>query len=152
MNALACTVPGLRTLFGSFHHFSPTYARAILQDAVNTNQGIVVVEMTGRSIGLIVVILVVTVAIALLAAPFLRPFSLRRLVFTYLIPVVPFVLCVDGFVSCLRTYSVPECKALIRSVKNAHRFHWTVSTRTIGLPFVYMTSIVGVPAAEASRD
>ncbi len=40
---------GFRTIFTSFHHFSPPRARAILQNAVDDGQNIGIFEMTKRS-------------------------------------------------------------------------------------------------------
>ena len=36
-----------------------------------------------------------------------------RLVWSYLVPLVPLTVLIDGMVSCLRTYSPPELRALI---------------------------------------
>jgi hypothetical protein len=148
VNALACTEPGFRTLFGSFHHFRPKEARALLADAVRGGHGIAVVEMTSRTLGQMLFITAATVVFALLAALFLRPFSLRRFVCTWVVPIVPLVLCLDGLVSCLRTYSTDECRALIASVPDAARFEWTVGTRALGLPWVHMAYLVGVPRSK----
>ena len=150
VDALACTLSGFRTLFGSFHHFRPAEARAILQDAVETGNGIGVFEFTARTPGMIAFIVVATIVISLVAAPFMRPFSLRRLFYTYIIPVIPFVLCLDGFVSCLRTYSTDETVALIRSLDHAESFRWTVGSRQIVLPWVHLRYIVGVPVTTAA--
>jgi len=150
VNALACKVPGFRTLFGSFHHFDKRNARSLLQDAVHNNQGIAVFEFSGRSLGFILTLLFLTVALALIATPFLRPFSWRRLFYTYIVPVVPAILVIDGFTSCLRTYSVDEAKELIRSLKGADRFEWEVVNRNLLTPFTYLTYIVGVPVAPSA--
>ena len=97
------------------------------------------------SVGAIAVILALTIIFAVLTAPFLRPFSLGRLFFTLVVPIVPLFLTTDGFVSCLRTYSVPELKALINRLDNAAALEWHIGTRAILLPFLKLTYVVGVP-------
>jgi hypothetical protein len=44
--------------------------------------------------------------------PFIRPFTWRRLLWTYVVPVVPLVAMWDGLVSNLRTYSPVELSTL----------------------------------------
>jgi len=99
---------GVRTIFGSFHHFSPEQARAILQNACRDRQPIAVYEMTSRSIrGLLSMAANVGFG-TLLFTPLLRPFSWRRLLFTYVVPLVPLAMLFDGIVSVFRTYTEDE--------------------------------------------
>jgi hypothetical protein len=103
---------GLRTMFTSFHHFSPDDARAILQDAVDAGESIGIFEITRRAPSTIGVIFVGTLLL-LLHIPRIRPFRWSRLLWTYLIPIIPFVLLFDGVVSCLRTYRPQELRAIV---------------------------------------
>src|SRR5580704_12126879 len=102
---------GFRTFFSSFHHFQPPEARAILQDAVAHWQGIGIFEAPGRHALTILLVLLIPVA-DLLVAPSVRPFRWLRLVWTYLIPVIPLVLLVDGILSCLRVYPPEKLKQM----------------------------------------
>lgn len=106
---------GFRTLFSSFHHFRPEQARAILADAVAAGRGIAIVEGTKRSLSLIVLALILPLFV-LLATPFIRPFRLSRLFFTYLVPLLPLLIWFDGVVSSLRTYSPDELRALVAGI------------------------------------
>ena len=112
---LPATVTGLRTLFTAFHHFPPHQARAILQDAVNAGQGIAIFEQTART-PLAVLFMVLLPWLALIAVPMSRPWRLSRLFWTFIIPVIPLVLWVDGIVSCLRTYSAAELAQLVAAL------------------------------------
>jgi hypothetical protein len=89
---------GFRTVFSAFHHFRPEEARAVLADAVRTRQGIAVFEGTHRSVLALLAILPVPLMV-LLVTPFIRPFRWSRLLWTYLIPVMPLVTLFDGLVS-----------------------------------------------------
>src|SRR4051812_13783140 len=99
------TLTGFRTIFSAFHHFRPEQARALLADAMHKRQGIAVVEGTHNSVLALLLMLFVPLMV-LLMTPFIRPFRWSRLFWTYLIPVMPFIVLFDGLVSCLRTYNV----------------------------------------------
>jgi len=74
--------------------------------------------------------------------PFIRPFRWSRLLWTYVPPVLPFVGLFDGVVSCLRTYSPPELRELLRGLDT---YDWQVGeTRSRWSPLA-VTYLVGVP-------
>ncbi|MBF9238337.1 class I SAM-dependent methyltransferase [Hymenobacter sp. BT683] len=126
VNALAVPAHllGFRTLFSAFHHFPPDAAKAMLQDAVRAGTGIGVFEGAGKHwVELLLAWTVLPVA-QLLLTPFFRPFRLSRLVFTYLIPIIPLCTIWDGSVSLLRMYSTDELLALAHSADPAGRFEW----------------------------
>lgn len=144
---------GFRTLFTAFHHFPPQDARRILQDAVDQGQGIGVFEQTART-PLALLIMLVLPWLALLAAPFVRPFRLDRLFWTYLIPLIPFVLCFDGIVSCLRTYTLAEMRALTASLRppasGAH-YRWEIGTVPSPLSPIGVRYLLGYPMQDSER-
>src|SRR5262245_54392038 len=102
-------LPGFRTMFSAFHHFRPEQASAVLADAVRMRQGIGVFEGTQRRPLALLLMLLVPLAV-LITTPFIRPFRWSRLLWTYLIPIVPIVALFDALVSCLRTYSIEELR------------------------------------------
>ena len=138
---------GLRTLFTAFHHFTPADAMLILHDAVARRQGIAVFEQTQRSWGGIALMLVLA-PIVMLAAPFMRPFRWSRLFWTYVLPVLPLVLCVDGIVSCLRTYTVDELRAMARAVDPADAYVWEAGRLPSPLSPLGVTYLMGYPRPE----
>ena len=78
---------GARTLFNAFHHFEPRDALAILRDAATRGEPIAVFEIVDRTLPRLLLVLL-TPLLVLAATPFIRPISWRRLVWTYLIPLV----------------------------------------------------------------
>ena len=78
---------GFRTLFTSFHHFAPDSARLVLSDAVNSGQGIGIFEYTERSWWIWGIPILLIPLFVWISTPFIRPFSWRRLLWTYLLPV-----------------------------------------------------------------
>ena len=114
---------GLRTQFLSLHHFRPDDAQQILQNAISSNSSIAIFEAQERSVPSIVAMLFSPISV-LLTTPFIRPFKLGRIVFTYLIPIVPLFVLWDGIVSSLRTYSVKEMNELIAKLDGKENYDW----------------------------
>ncbi len=116
---------GLRTQFLSLHHFKPEDAQKILQNAVDSNSSIAIFEGQERSFPSIVAMIFSPISV-LITTPFIRPFKIGRIIFTYLIPIVPVLVLWDGVVSSLRTYSVDEMNELIYKLDNTASFNWEV--------------------------
>jgi hypothetical protein len=134
---------GFRTIFTSFHHFPPDEARKIIQNTIDARQGIGIFEITRRTALAIVLVILWSLAPFVLT-PFVRPFRWSRLVFTYLVPAIPFVLLFDGIVSCLRTYRPGELRELVGKLgANGYEWHAGESRESIlRLPITYL---IGYP-------
>ena len=116
---------GLRTMFLSLHHFKSEDARLILQNAVDSKNGIAIFEAQERSIPSLIAMFFSPITV-LFTTPFIRPFKFGRILFTYLIPIVPLFVWWDGLVSSLRTYSVKEMQQLVDSIENKDSFDWEI--------------------------
>ncbi len=116
---------GLRTQFLSLHHFNPVDAKQILQNAVDSNRSIAVFEAQERSAPSLLAMFFSPLTV-LFVTPFIRPFKLGRIIFTYFIPLVPLFVWWDGIVSSLRTYSVEEMNALVAEVNNNKSYEWDI--------------------------
>jgi hypothetical protein len=139
-----CELKGLRTMFTSFHHFSPEEARAILQDAVDASEGIGIFETTRRSpstIGL----MFAWVLMLFVCTPWIRPSRWSRLLWTYLVPIVPLVLLFDGVVSCLRTYRPQELREIVEKL-TAAEYQWESGEHSTARD-VPITYLIGYPRA-----
>ncbi|MEL7118180.1 MAG: hypothetical protein AAFO07_02030 [Bacteroidota bacterium] len=119
---------GFRTQFLSLHHFKPKDAQKILQNAVDANTGIAIFEVQDRTLPSFIGMILSPLNV-LLTTPFIKPFKLGRIFFTYLFPIIPIVVLWDGIVSCLRTYSVPEMKDLVDKVANKEQFDWKIDIK-----------------------
>ena len=139
---------GFRTIFSAFHHFRPEQACAVLADAVRQRQGIAVFEGTQRSVPALLLMLLVPLMV-LLMTPFLRPFRWSRLLWTYLIPLMPLIVLFDGLVSCLRTYSVAELCDLTARL-DANDYHWEIGAVKSTSGPIPITYLIGVPNEEAA--
>ena len=117
---------GLRTQFLSLHHFKPKDAKLILQNAIDTDSSIAIFEAQERSVPSILAMLFSPISV-LLVTPFIRPFKFGRIIFTYLIPVVPLFVLWDGIVSSLRTYSVSEMNGLVENLNGTEKYEWEIN-------------------------
>ncbi|GAA4375856.1 class I SAM-dependent methyltransferase [Hymenobacter koreensis] len=117
-------LPGFRAVFSAFHHFRPAMAEALLRDAVLAGRGVGVFEGAGKHwLELLLACTVMPVAL-LLITPFIRPFRLSRLVFTYLLPLIPLFTIWDGMISILRMYPPDTLLALARRADPEERYVW----------------------------
>jgi hypothetical protein len=136
---------GFRTIFSSFHHFGPAAAREILHDAVRGGEGIGIFELAQRGVKTMLV-LCFTPLLVLVLTPRIRPFRWSRLVWTYLIPVVPFVIWFDGMVSCLRAYGLNELREMVNKLPkpaSKQNYHWQLGEERTG--FLPVTYLIGYP-------
>lgn len=131
---------GLRTQFLSLHHFRPADAKAILQNAVNNGQPIAIFEGQQRNVASIISILFSPLFLFLFT-PFIRPFKLTRILFTYILPVLPLVILWDGIISVLRTYTKPELDAIIASLNNSDSFNWETGIAKGKAPIPYLLGL-----------
>jgi len=132
---------GFRTMFTSFHHFSPEDARKVLQDAVNAGEGIGIFEITSRTRAAIFRVFA-WVILLFLGTPWARPFRWTRLVWTYLIPIIPLVLIFDGIVSCLRTYRSDELREIVNRVPT---YRWEIAEVAGSGWGPRITCLIGLP-------
>ncbi|TGE19329.1 class I SAM-dependent methyltransferase [Hymenobacter elongatus] len=126
VDALAVPVglAGFRTVFSAFHHFPPAAAEALLADAVRQGAGIGVFEGAGKHWHEMLLAWTILPVAQLLITPLIRPFRLSRLLFTYVLPLIPLFTIWDGTVSILRMYPPDQLLALARLADPEHRFQW----------------------------
>jgi hypothetical protein len=134
---------GFRTMFSSFHHFPPAQARAILQNAVDARQGIGIFEITSRNASAIGMMFLWFLT-PFTFTPFIRPFRWSRLLYTYVLPIIPLVLLFDGLVSCLRTYRARELQELIEDLA-APGYRWEIGEQSGRLVGMTITYLIGYP-------
>jgi hypothetical protein len=141
---------GFRTVFSAFHHFNPAEARGLLQDSARRGEGIAIFEAPSRHIFTLLSLLFIPM-VDWAFAPFRRPFRWSRLFWTYVIPVVPFVLFADGLSSCLRTYSLKALRDLTEGL-STDNYKWEIGEDGGGaLPF-QITYVIGWPQNPAVGD
>lgn len=100
----------------AFHHFDDPLATDILRNTVETSQGFAIFELQDRSFSSAITHLMFGIGI-LFSVPYYawKWRSPATLFFTWIIPILPFVLVFDGYMSSLRTRTPDEVEALLRS-------------------------------------
>ena len=137
---------GFRTLFSGFHHFKPKKAIAVLKNAVDARKGIGIFDGGNRSLGMIMLILIVHPILLYLCTPFFRPFRFSRLIFTYLIPIIPFCTVWDGIFSISRLYKPGEMLQMAKDIDSGHYTWISGKVRNdFGMSIAYL---VGYPIIE----
>jgi len=141
---------GLRTMFTSFHHFRSDEARAILQNAVDAGESIAIFESPRRS-PLTIALVFPLVLLLFVCTPWIRPFRWSRLLWTYVVPMIPVALLFDGVVSCLRAYRPQELKEMVAKLTSGEcqrQYEWQIGERAGAIPGAPITYLIGYPVGD----
>jgi hypothetical protein len=145
--AVPSEIKGFRTMFTSFHHFPRKEALAILQSSIDAGQSIGIFEITRRSL-LTIALMYLWALTPFLFTPFIRPFRWSGLFWTYVVPVIPFVLLFDGVVSCLRTYRPSELWEMTEEL-SGNDYQWETGEHPGALSRVPITYLIGHPRTQS---
>src|SRR5206468_3958278 len=108
-------------------HFEEEQAKRLLQNATERQEGVGVFEVPQRN--LLTVCSTVFMGIgSLIFAPFSAKTSAGFLFWTYVIPILPLVLWLDGLLSCLRAYTAAEMLEIAEASSADYR--WEAGTLT----------------------
>jgi hypothetical protein len=132
---------GLRIMFNAFHHFPPESACLVLENAVQAQQPIGIFEFVERSLPMLISFLFTPIFV-IFATPFIKPFRLKRLAWTYLIPLVPLTCWWDGLISACRAYTVTEMLAMTQGFVG---YDWIADRVGIQGTTAHLTHLVGIP-------
>ena len=133
---------GFRTLFNSFHHFRRPQARKILSDAYHARQPIGIFEIPNRTAVGIAFSFIASFVGVFVLAPKMQP-KVAWWIITYLVPVIPFVVAWDGWVSHLRAYTPEELLQLTSGFSDAYR--WETRKLELQDGAFTITCLLGVP-------
>ncbi|CAD6449140.1 0d52555a-b56d-42bc-a31a-1772494bb005 [Sclerotinia trifoliorum] len=128
----------------AFHHFDDGLGSKILKNTVETADGFGIFELQERTLSSLITMFAMGIMI-LGITPFYFWRSPGHLFFTYIIPIIPFVLVFDGIISSLRTRSAEEVEALMRG-SGVDTQEWKVSSgrERHTWPTGYMTWVMGI--------
>ncbi|KAF3761574.1 hypothetical protein M406DRAFT_295243 [Cryphonectria parasitica EP155] len=105
-----------RTFHLAFHHFPDPLARAILRDTLQTSSGLAIFELQDRTLRSFLSVLLLGLGVLAFAPVFAwRWRSPGTLFWSWVVPVLPFVLVWDGWMSSVRTRTLEEVEELMRS-------------------------------------
>ena len=111
--------------------------------AVQAWQPIGIFEIPERSLVMMIPFLFTPLYVAI-ATPFIRPFHWNRLLWTYLIPLIPLTCWWDGLVSQWRAYTVEDLLELTQSLQV---YDWMACRVPIKGLVGHVTYLSGIPRA-----
>jgi len=116
---------GLRTMICSFHHMRPKVAKQILRNAQDSNQPILIYEISDNKhpIWLTLISMPLTFIMCLFITLKVRPMTWQQIVFTYFIPIIPICFAWDGAISNARTYTLKDLSLLLKDLQS-EQYHW----------------------------
>ena len=129
-------------MFSAVHHFSPETIKSFLKNSSENNAPIALFDGGDRNLLVILGIILFHPIAFLLCTPFFRPFRWSRLLFTYIIPLIPLTTIWDGCISILRLY---KPKALLQMAEEAAPgYNWKAGKvkNRLGMNVAY---IIGIP-------
>jgi len=141
-------IKGFRTIFSGFHHFDEKAARAVLKDAINSNEGIAIFDGGDKNLKMILAILIGHPLVFLFCTPFFKPFRLSRFVFTYLLPIIPLCTIWGGIVSVMRLYKPSELLELAKEVGPDYTWKSGKLKNRFGIRIAYL---IGYPEAPLQK-
>ena len=131
---------GVYLFLNSFHQLNVKQAKEILSQIVNSKNPVIIVEGNNDSLWQVVGMTVFVPLTTLLTAPFVKPFRLTRLLFTYIIPVLPLIITIDGCIALLKLYNPKDLLELTSSI-NAPKYEWKAGKNDNGRggKIIYLT-------------
>lgn len=110
---------GILTMVGSFHHMKPELARKILVEAQKKRQPICIMEINKKfPIILWWLFIPLSIILCLFITPLVKPLTVKQIIFTYLIPIIPICFAWDAVITSGRIYRMDDLDILLKGFKN----------------------------------
>lgn len=122
-DAFEANETGLYVSVNSFHQFDEEKAGSILRKVASKRQPIVILEGNNDSLWQVFGMTVIVPLTVILTAPFVKPFRVERLIFTYLVPILPIVTFLDGFLALFKLYAPVDLDELTAAI-NIENYYW----------------------------
>lgn len=139
------SIKGFRTIFSGIHHFDDEATKAVLQNAVESGRGIGIFDGGDKNVFTMLGILIFHPIAFFLFTPFFRPFRFSRIIYTYILPLIPLCTVWDGIVSIMRLYEPKDLLEIAKSVNN-DSYYWEAG-KLRNKYFMNVTYLVGYPKA-----
>lgn len=119
------------TMFNAFHHFDDQEKIKIAEKIKDANAQAYFVEILEPSFFFIIKVLFATTIGTILLSPFIKPFSFKRLFFTYIIPINIINISYDGIISVLKSRSLNQYQKLFHNDKQVEVLRIKKDIRTL---------------------
>ena len=127
----------------AFHHFDEPDARRILQNTLETSSGFGIFELQDRTFEGLFTCLMLGPSLWL-GSWYWFWGDWTHLFWTYVIPVVPFVVVFDGLISCVRMRSGEEVMTLMEGLRGKKGWRFETGSAMHTWPSGRMTYFVGI--------
>lgn len=146
--AVDVSLKGVRTIFSAFHHFDKAMAKQVINNAVMAKEGIAIFDGGNKNLFFIIAITLLHPIAFVLFTPFFRPFKWSRLLFTYIIPIIPLCTMWDGMVSVTRLYTPQQLLSIAKDVNNTD-YTWVSGKKKnkFGMSIAYLLGYPTTPKA-----
>lgn len=119
---------GILTMVGSFHHMKPEWARKILIEVQNKRQPICIMEINKKfPIILWWLFIPLSSILCLFITPLVKPLTLKQIIFTYLIPIIPICFAWDAVITSGRIYRMDDLDILLKGLQSEN-YTWEKGT------------------------
>ncbi|MGB1699585.1 MAG: hypothetical protein ACPHRO_06520, partial [Nannocystaceae bacterium] len=143
---------GVKTMINSFHHLRPEQARAVLASAHAVKTPVLIYELADNRLPFwlwvvtLPIGLTITFLISLILTLFVRPLTIRQVLFTYLIPILPLIYAWDGQASYPRIYGPSDVEALTDGLDDGYTWRYGAAPNHRGKPQGFY--LLGMPVDE----
>lgn len=127
----------------AFHHFDDAMAAKILINSIDTSDGFGIFELQKRTLSSLLTVTLMW-PLLLLISPLYFWRSPGHLFFTYVIPIIPFVVVFDGWVSSLRTRNAEEILDILGQQCDVSGWQFGHGNECHTYPIGEMTWFIGV--------
>jgi hypothetical protein len=107
---------GTYTFINSFHQLDEKKAKYYLTQIADSGNSVAVLEGNNDSLWQVVGMTIFVPLTVILSAPFVQPFRITRLIFTYLIPILPVITMLDGFLALFKLYNPNDLNELVSTI------------------------------------
>lgn len=131
---------GVYLFVNSFHQLTVKQAKMKLNKVAESGNPVVVVEGNNDSLWQIIGMTIFVPLTVFCTAPFVKPFRISRLLFTYLIPILPIFIMIDGCLALLKLYSPKDLEEIISDL-DISQYDWKVGKNDNGRggKIIYLT-------------
>lgn len=107
---------GIYTFINSFHQLDEKKVKYYLNQIADSGNSVAVLEGNNDSLWQVVGMTIFVPLTVILSAPFVQPFRITRLIFTYLIPILPVITMLDGFLALFKLYNPNDLNELVSTI------------------------------------
>ena len=106
------------TMYNAFHHFSSDQQKELVSKMALRKSPFLFAEILQPGVLTVLRIIFAATILQLFTAPFIKPFSLKRLFFTYIIPVNLLTVLYDGIISVFKSRSAHFYRRLLEGASD----------------------------------